>query len=67
MQETDSVRRNGYVVALVLGLIAMFVLMLGNGWTATLLGLAAVAVVAVVLVGFRLSPVFRRWRAKIGG
>ncbi len=48
MQETDGIRRNGYVVALVLGLIAMFVLMLGNGWAATIIGLAAVAVVAVV-------------------
>jgi uncharacterized membrane protein YjjP (DUF1212 family) len=48
MQATDSIRRNGYVVALVLGLVAMFVLMLGNGWTATLIGLVAAGVVAVV-------------------
>ena len=35
MQPTDSIRRSGYVVALVFGLIAMFALMTGNGWTAS--------------------------------
>ena len=44
----DSIRRAGYVVALALCLIAMFVLMTGNGWTAAGLVLAAMAVIAVV-------------------
>jgi predicted lipid-binding transport protein (Tim44 family) len=48
MQGTDGIRRNGYVVALVLGLIAMFVMMTGSGWTATVLVLAAMAVIGVV-------------------
>jgi hypothetical protein len=48
MPWTDSIRRNGYVVALVLGLIAMFALMTGSGWTAATLVLAAMALIGVV-------------------
>ncbi len=48
MEKSDSIRRSGYVVALVLGLIAMFALMTGNGWTAAGALLGAGAVIAVV-------------------
>jgi hypothetical protein len=48
MQPTDAIRRNGYVVAIALGLIAMFALMTGNGWTAAALALAAMVVIAIV-------------------
>jgi hypothetical protein len=48
MQQTDSIRRNGYAVALVLSLFAMFALLSGAGWTAVALLLAGMAVIAVV-------------------
>jgi membrane protein implicated in regulation of membrane protease activity len=48
MQGTDGIRRNGYVVALAVGLIALFALMMGCGWKATALVLAALALVVIV-------------------
>jgi len=48
MQETDGIRRNGYVVALALGLVALFVLMTGSGWKAAALVLAAMALITIV-------------------
>ena len=48
MQATDTIRRNGYVVALALCLIAMFALMTGSGWTATACVMAATALIAIV-------------------
>ncbi len=48
MHPTDSIRNSGYVVALVFGLIAMFALMTGNGWTAAGSLLVAVAMIALV-------------------
>jgi len=48
MQGTDGIRRNGYVVALVLGLIALFALMTGSGWKASAFVLAAMALITIV-------------------
>jgi hypothetical protein len=48
MQGTDGIRRNGYVVALALGLIALFALMTGSGWKAMMPLLAAMALITIV-------------------
>jgi len=48
MQATDGVRRSGYVVALVLGLIAAFALMTGADWPALALVGAAMALIGIV-------------------
>jgi amino acid permease len=48
MQGTDGIRRNGYVVALAVGLIALFVLMTGSGWKATAFVVAAMVLITIV-------------------
>ena len=46
MRQPHDIRPAFYVVALVLGLIALFVMLTGDGWTAFALALAAMAVIA---------------------
>ena len=48
MQGSDGIRRNGYVVALAVGLVALFTLMTGNGWKAAALVAAAMALIGIV-------------------
>ncbi len=48
MPATDSVRRNGYVIAIAIALVATFMLLAGSGWTASLLALGAIAIIGVV-------------------
>ena len=48
MQATDGIRRSGYVVALALGLIAAFALMMGDDWTAVAIAGGAMALIGVV-------------------
>lgn len=46
MRRIDGIRRNGYVIALVFALIALFALMTGSNWKA-----AALVAAAMVLIG----------------
>jgi membrane protein implicated in regulation of membrane protease activity len=48
MQGLDGIRRNGYVIALAVGLVALFTLMTGGGWQAAGLVLAAMALIGIV-------------------
>ena len=48
MRRIDGIRRNGYAVALVFGLVALFTLMTGNVWTAAALVTAATALIGLV-------------------
>jgi hypothetical protein len=48
MELTDSIRRNGYVIATIIGLIAIFVLLTGNAWTAIGLALFAATLIGLV-------------------
>ena len=68
MQGSDGIRRNGYVVALAFGLVALFTLMTGNGWQAAALVLAAMALIGIVeYVAAAQQRHSRRHRITTGG
>lgn len=48
MQGNDNIRRCGYVGAIALALVALFVWMTGNGWACAVLMFIAMALIAVV-------------------